>query len=77
MVLVLLLLLPARTASLTKYHDPHTQGIQKARDVGFIDWNSGNSTWSLEEYEHYEQVGPCCSCSLRWLLSLLAGWLPS
>jgi hypothetical protein len=32
------------------------QGIQKARDVGFIDWNSGSSTWSLEEYEHYEQV---------------------
>jgi hypothetical protein len=35
----------------------HLQGIQKARDVGFIDWNSGSSTWSLEEYEHYEQVG--------------------
>lgn len=32
------------------------QGLQKARDVGFIDWNSGCSTWSLEEYEHYEQV---------------------
>ncbi len=32
------------------------QGIQKARDIGFLDWNSGNSTWSLEEYEHYEAV---------------------
>lgn len=32
------------------------QGIQRARDVGFIDWNSGSSTWSLEEYEYYEQV---------------------
>lgn len=34
------------------------QGIQRARDVGFIDWNSGSSTWSLDEYEHYEQVRP-------------------
>ncbi len=32
------------------------KGIQKARDVGFIDWNSGSSSWSLEEYEQYEQV---------------------
>jgi len=32
------------------------QGIQKARDVGFIDWNSGSRNWSIEEYQHYEQV---------------------
>eukprot|EP00955_Chlamydomonas_euryale_P105635 365654-Chlamydomonas_euryale.AAC.3 len=32
------------------------RGIQKARDVGFIDWNSGASTWSIDEYEHFEQV---------------------
>jgi cell division cycle 14 len=31
--------------------------MQKARDVGLIDWNSSSSTWSLEEYEHYEQAG--------------------
>lgn len=42
------------------------QGIQKARDVGFIDWNSGSSTWSAEEYEHYEQVGrPADPCMLE------------
>lgn len=41
------------------------QGIQKARDVGFIDWNSGNSTWSLEEYEHYEQVE---NGDLNWIV---------
>mmetsp|Transcript_4965 Transcript_4965/g.10684 ORF Transcript_4965/g.10684 Transcript_4965/m.10684 type:complete len:710 (+) Transcript_4965:238-2367(+) len=41
------------------------KGIQKARDVGFIDWNSGNSTWSVEEYEHYEQVE---NGDLNWIL---------
>ena len=24
--------------------------------TGFIDWHLPNSTFSLEEYEHYEQV---------------------
>lgn len=41
------------------------RGIQKARDVGFIDWNSGNSTWSLEEYEQYEQVE---NGDLNWIV---------
>lgn len=41
------------------------QGIAKARDVGFIDWNSGRSNWNLEEYEHYEQVE---NGDLNWIL---------
>lgn len=41
------------------------RGIQKARDVGFIDWNSGNSSWSIEEYEHYEQVE---NGDLNWIM---------
>jgi cell division cycle 14 len=32
------------------------KGMQKARDVGFVDWNSGNSTFDVDEYEFYEQV---------------------
>ncbi|GLC37545.1 hypothetical protein PLESTM_000600700 [Pleodorina starrii] len=41
------------------------RGIQRARDVGFIDWNSGSSTWSLEEYEYYEQVE---NGDLNWIV---------
>jgi len=41
------------------------KGIQKARDVGFLDWNSGSSSWSLEEYEHYEQVE---NGDLNWIV---------
>lgn len=41
------------------------RGIQKARDVGFIDWNSGNSSWSIDEYEHYEQVE---NGDLNWIM---------
>ncbi|KAG2484766.1 hypothetical protein HYH03_016420 [Edaphochlamys debaryana] len=41
------------------------RGIQRARDVGFIDWNSGSSSWSLEEYEYYEQVE---NGDLNWIV---------
>jgi cell division cycle 14 len=39
--------------------------VQKAREVGFIDWNSGNSQFSIEEYEHYEQVE---NGDLNWIV---------
>ncbi|GFR50188.1 hypothetical protein Agub_g12348 [Astrephomene gubernaculifera] len=41
------------------------RGLQRAHDVGFIDWNSGSSTWSLDEYEFYEQVE---NGDLNWIV---------
>ncbi|DBB04022.1 TPA: hypothetical protein ACH3X1_013082 [Trebouxia sp. C0004] len=41
------------------------QGLAKAKQTGFIDWHLPNSTFSLEEYEHYEQVE---NGDLNWIL---------
>lgn len=41
------------------------QGMAKAKQTGFIDWHLPNSTFSLEEYEHYEQVE---NGDLNWIL---------
>ena len=41
------------------------QGIAKAKQTGFIDWHLPNSTFSLEEYEHYEQVE---NGDLNWIV---------
>lgn len=41
------------------------KGIQKARDVGLIDWTPGSSNFSLEEYEYYEQVE---NGDLNWIV---------
>ncbi|GFH22288.1 uncharacterized protein HaLaN_19734 [Haematococcus lacustris] len=44
---------------------PCLQGIQKARDVSFIDWSVDSTTWNCEEYEHYEQVE---NGDLNWIV---------
>lgn len=41
------------------------QGLAKAKQTGFIDWHLPNSIFSLEEYEHYEQVE---NGDLNWIL---------
>ena len=41
------------------------QGLAKAKQTGFIDWHLPNSVFSLEEYEHYEQVE---NGDLNWIL---------
>ena len=41
------------------------QGLAKAKQTGFIDWHLPNSTFGLEEYEHYEQVE---NGDLNWIL---------
>ncbi|KAJ9516964.1 hypothetical protein QJQ45_027383 [Haematococcus lacustris] len=41
------------------------KGIQKARDVSFIDWSVDSTTWNCEEYEHYEQVE---NGDLNWIV---------
>lgn len=41
------------------------QGIQKAREVGFIDVRNGVWNFDLEEYEHYEQVE---NGDMNWIL---------
>ena len=45
--------------------DAYVQGLAKAKQTGFIDWHLPNSTFSLEEYEHYEQVE---NGDLNWIL---------
>ncbi|KAK9823515.1 hypothetical protein WJX72_003342 [[Myrmecia] bisecta] len=40
-------------------------GIAKAKSCGFIDWDKPNSTFNVEEYEHYEQVE---NGDLNWIL---------
>ncbi|KAL3139625.1 hypothetical protein ABBQ38_003941 [Trebouxia sp. C0009 RCD-2024] len=40
-------------------------GLAKAKQTGFIDWHLPNSTFTLEEYEHYEQVE---NGDLNWIL---------
>ena len=46
-------------------HPQCLQGLAKAKQTGFIDWHLPNSTFSLEEYEHYEQVE---NGDLNWIL---------
>ena len=41
------------------------QGLARAKQAGFIDWHLPNSIFSLEEYEHYEQVE---NGDLNWIL---------
>lgn len=41
------------------------KGLAKAKQTGLIDWHLPNSTFSLEEYEHYEQVE---NGDLNWIL---------
>ena len=41
------------------------QGLAKAKQTGCIDWHLPSSTFSLEEYEHYEQVE---NGDLNWIL---------
>ncbi|KAL6759956.1 protein-tyrosine phosphatase-like protein, partial [Haematococcus lacustris] len=41
------------------------KGIQKARDVSFIDWSVDSTIWNCEEYEHYEQVE---NGDLNWIV---------
>jgi len=47
------------------YKSKLLQGLAKAKQTGFIDWHLPNSTFSLEEYEHYEQVE---NGDLNWIL---------
>ena len=43
----------------------HEQGLAKARDAGFLEWQSNPCTWNLAEYEFYEQVE---NGDLNWIL---------
>ena len=52
-------------AVISKHIDECLQGLAKAKQTGFIDWHLPNSTFSLEEYEHYEQVE---NGDLNWIL---------
>lgn len=52
-------------AVIPKHLEECLQGLAKAKETGFIDWHLPNSTFSLEEYEHYEQVE---NGDLNWIL---------
>lgn len=41
------------------------QGIQRARDVGIMDWANPRTPFDLRKYEHYEQV---INGDLNWIL---------
>ncbi len=35
----------------------HLQGVEKARNVGFLSWSTpGFGGFNIDEYEHFEQV---------------------
>ena len=38
------------------------QGVQRARDVGWLDWARQPESFDLTKYEHYEQVCVPDSC---------------
>ena len=54
-----------RAASCSACDVSFLQGLAKAKQTGFIDWQLPNSIFSLEEYEHYEQVE---NGDLNWIV---------
>ena len=41
------------------------QGLQRAKDVGILDWHLPESQFDLTKYEHYEQV---LNGDFNWIL---------